>query len=720
MNQFRQISINLVWFLNILLLFLLAFEDKVSLPAFLQVAGRMHPLLLHFPIALIFISLFLDWFFVRKQPDNVALSEASTMLFTLSALLAALTALFGFFLYKEGGYQGAEINWHKWTGTLVSLMSGLLIWLRQQPSSVLYYSSLLVCASTLTITGHLGAEITHGEGFLTEPLRKQFATQAIVIENPDSALVYRDVIQPILNEKCSSCHNTNKAKGELVVTDYESVVKGGESKDVLVVGNAPKSLLYKYALLPMEDSLHMPPKGKQQLDADEIMLIGWWINSGAKVNDQYVNLPKVDSIHPLMASRFKPRTGLDLLNISFADQDELKELNTPYRTVQQLSATKPYVAVFLGSRNNFTPQDVSELKEIREQIVSIDLGNTNVKDSDLKLLSDFPHLQKLHLQNNTIGDEGIRHLTNLPYLESLNLSGTHITAQALEMLSGLKQLKKLFLYNTNIDEKQLAAIRKVKSTLELYNTRLNLSDTLYDAQLTAPQCKIDSAFFHQQATVEIKLSRGKVQYFYTLDGSEPSPASAVYKGPFQVQRTGYLKLMAAMNGWKNSEVSTYPLLKLGIRPQQAILETKPDPKFQAKFDSTLLDGKWGSLDINDKEYLGFLGKDMLVSFALSSPKTLSQLSISYLEDIDKAVFPPITIEVWGGSSKTSLKKLTELKSNYPKEKRPSSKGLLLASFEEQPLAYVRLIAKNSVSLPAWHPLQKKSKAWIFIDEVAME
>jgi uncharacterized membrane protein len=719
MNQFRQISVNLVWFLNILLLFLLAFEDKVSLPAFLQVAGRMHPLLLHFPIALIFISLFLDWFFVRKQPENTALTEASTVLFTISALCAALTALFGFFLYKEGGYQGEEITWHKWTGVLVSVMSGLLIWLRKQPSAI-YFASLLVCAATITITGHLGAEITHGEGFLTEPLRKQFATQAIVIENPDSALIFRDVIQPILNEKCSSCHNTNKAKGELVLTDYESVVKGGESKDVLVAGNAPKSLLYKYALLPMEDSLHMPPKGKQQLDSDEITLIGWWINSGAKVNEQYVNLPKADSIQPLMASRFKPRTGLDLLNISFAGQDELKELNTPYRTVQQLSATKPYVAVFLGSRNNFTPQDVSELKEIREQVISMDLGNTNIKDNDLKLLGDFSHLQKLHLQNNKIGDEGIKYIANLPYLESLNLSGTNITSQALTVLSGLKQLKKLFIYHTNVDEKQIASTKKNRPELEIYNTRLNLSDSLYYAQLTPPQCKIDSTFFRQHATAELKLSRGKVQYFYTLDGSEPTPASAVYKGPLQITKTGYLKLMAAMDGWKNSEVSTYPLLRVGERPQEVSLETKPDPKYQAKFDSTLLDGKWGSLDNNDKEYLGFLGKDMQVNFALSSPQTLSQLSISYLEDIDKGILPPVMIEVWGGSSKYSLKKLTVIKSDFPNEKRSSSKGILLADFEKQPLTYVRLIAKNSGNLPAWHPLQKTSKAWIFIDEVSLE
>ena len=41
MIQFRQITLNLVYFLNVLLIFLLLVEDKVELPVLLQVTGRM-------------------------------------------------------------------------------------------------------------------------------------------------------------------------------------------------------------------------------------------------------------------------------------------------------------------------------------------------------------------------------------------------------------------------------------------------------------------------------------------------------------------------------------------------------------------------------------------------------------------------------------------------------------------------------------------------------
>ena len=119
--------------------------------------------------------------------------------------------------------------------------------------------------------------------------------------------MFRDVIQPILNEKCLNCHNANRAKNDLILTDYQSIMKGGETRDAIVAGKAEESLLYKYLLLPMNDSLHMPPKEKLQLDREEIKLIGWWINTGAKAHEKYVNLPKVDSIQTIMLSRFHPK-----------------------------------------------------------------------------------------------------------------------------------------------------------------------------------------------------------------------------------------------------------------------------------------------------------------------------------------------------------------------------------------------------------------------------
>src|SRR4051812_26867744 len=106
MFRFTRIALNLSYFLNVLLLFLLLFEDKVQLPVFLQVTGRMHPLILHFPLALLFVGLFLEYLVTRKAFQHPAVLRITAYVFHLFALSAALTALFGFFLYKEGSYLG--------------------------------------------------------------------------------------------------------------------------------------------------------------------------------------------------------------------------------------------------------------------------------------------------------------------------------------------------------------------------------------------------------------------------------------------------------------------------------------------------------------------------------------------------------------------------------------------------------------------------------------
>lgn len=718
MLRFRQITLNLIYFINILLIFLLLFEEKVQLPVFLQVGGRLHPLILHFPLALLFVGIFLEWLTSRKTFQHPATREITSCIFYLFAVGAGITALFGFFLYREGAYLGEAVSLHKWTGVAVSLLGVLIIWLREKPAAV-YYTTLGVSAIVLVLAGHFGAEITHGEGFLTEPIRKQWP-EKIVVEHVDSAVIFRDVIQPILNEKCINCHNSNKAKNDLILADYQSIINGGKNGDALVAGDAEESLLYKYALLPMSDSLHMPPEGKLQLDPDEIKLIGWWINSGAHPTSKYVSVNKPDSIHPLMVSRFQPKTGLDLIDIPFADAEELESLNNPYRTVQQLSASKPYVAVFLGSKTDFSPQDLADLKGIRKQIVSIDIGNSGIQEDELKYLKEFPHLQKLHLQNVAVGDEAVKQLRNLAYLESLNLSGTKISAKTLDEIAGWEHLKKLYLYNTQIAEESVQALKKVNPGLTVYNTRFDLTDSAYNVQLTIPVCKIDSTFFHEKALVSIKLSRGKVKYYYTLDGTEPGPSSNLYAEPFDVDHSANLKVIATMDGWTDSEVVSFPLLKLGKRPARVILETKPDPKFTAKLDSTLFDGNAGSLNRDDKQYLGFVKQDAELLFELQTATVVSGFSLSFLEDPGKGIFPPGVVEIWGGSEKNELVKLGEVKTDIPADLSSRSKGVIKVDFAEQSVRFVRVKAKRRLAIPVRNTGGAPATPSLFIDEVALQ
>ena len=111
----------------------------------------------------------------------------------------------------------------------------------------------------------------------------------------------------------------------------------------------------------------------------------------------------------------------------------------------------------------------------------------------------------------------------------------------------------------------------------------------------------------------------------------------------------------------DSEVVSFPLLKIGVRPAQVSLETKPDPKFAGKLDSTLWDGKHGGFNRADKAYLGFLNQDLQALFELRHPTNLSNLTISFLEDVSQGILPPVSVDIWGGMDEGSMIKLGELK-----------------------------------------------------------
>ena len=95
----------------------------------------------------------------------------------------------------------------------------------------------------LIFTGHLGGNLTHGSDHLIEPLPQGLKnalgmeTPAVSFElNPDTfreLTLYGGVVQPILDLKCVSCHNQKKSKGELLLNDYEGIVAGGESGEVI-------------------------------------------------------------------------------------------------------------------------------------------------------------------------------------------------------------------------------------------------------------------------------------------------------------------------------------------------------------------------------------------------------------------------------------------------------------------------------------------------------
>jgi hypothetical protein len=141
----------------------------------------------------------------------------------------------------------------------------------------------------MTFAGHDGASMTHGRDYLTQYAptwlrgmlgdeKKSSVPDVVKLADP---VVYTEIIAPILERRCVSCHNAEKSKGYYRMDTYELLVKGGLEGPGLKPGNAAESYIIKLIELPIDDDMHMPPDGKSQVTAAELRVLRWWIDQGA-------------------------------------------------------------------------------------------------------------------------------------------------------------------------------------------------------------------------------------------------------------------------------------------------------------------------------------------------------------------------------------------------------------------------------------------------------
>ena len=101
------------------------------------------------------------------------------------------------------------------------------------------------------------------------------------VENPSvPAVSFYQQIRPIFQAQCHGCHQPAKARGGYVMTDFEELLRGGESESKAIIpGNADQSYLVEL-ITPVNGEAEMPQKG-DPLSSTDIDLIRNWIAQGA-------------------------------------------------------------------------------------------------------------------------------------------------------------------------------------------------------------------------------------------------------------------------------------------------------------------------------------------------------------------------------------------------------------------------------------------------------
>lgn len=439
-----------------------------------QFVGRFHPLLVHLPIGFVLFAALLSVIAIFKK--NYRLNTAINLALLTGAISATGSSLSGYFLSSAGGYNPEVLVWHKWIGIILTILCFLAWFVRRKqqldkPFLRLTTSNwiLWICVILITVGGHLGGKMTHGEGYFTRYMPGFLKTVFGSKKQPqrkkelpvlDSVNVYADIVQPIFKNHCVSCHNVTKGKGELNLETTDGIMKGGNSGKTVVPGDVDKSELFRRITLPQHSSKFMPAEGRPPLSPIEIHFIRQWIADGA------------DSKKNITASGSDEKTKFLIAAYLGIDAETNKEIKLPgvipgdSATIQELRAAKLIIRP-LTSQSNLLEVSFVMLQEkpvteilpllqklslLQKQLYRLDVNNCGLTKECMQVIAGYSELNKLEMQGNRLDDDAVRSLEKLQKLEILNAGQNQLTDRSIETFKKMPGLKRLNLWQTKVTD----------------------------------------------------------------------------------------------------------------------------------------------------------------------------------------------------------------------------------------------------------------------------
>lgn len=444
--------------------------DGIAHGGQLRLLGRLHPLLVHFPIVLLLLVPVLEGA-GRFRP---ALRDAAGFALGLALPCAVIAVLAGMALARSEGHEGALVTNHLRGGGAVAVGIALA-WLMRESFRIAYSITLVAALGALLWAAHNGGSLTHGADYLTEPLPVALKKILRIRETPVPETyapdtVFAAAVRPTLEKHCFSCHGPEKQKGDYRMDFFASLLAGGKSGQVAIVPGdvLHGELLGRLRLDPSDDKV-MPPRKKSRVPAAEIALLRWWIKEGAardlpltaatKAPAEVKTLLAAGTANAALAGEapYVPRVG------SYSGlRNEIARLE------QSLGIRLVPVSRHEGdglilrpgeAAARFGDAELAQLVRMAPFIVEAELAGTKITDAGLSGLKPFVHLTRLHLERTMLTGATLGDLQALPELTYLNLCATAVSDDALPKLATLGRLEQLYLFGSRVTPTGVVGLR---------------------------------------------------------------------------------------------------------------------------------------------------------------------------------------------------------------------------------------------------------------------
>lgn len=471
----------------------------------LQVAGRLHPILVHFPIAMVLVAAGIEVLRAalrRPEPARTSINMLAIGVLTAGAAVASgwLNADY------ERSRSDTTLELHRWIAigggcaALAALLLGFTAGARRTGLTAAFRATLLVSAGAIGFAGHLGGSMVYGEGYLLAPFKESSRlltpskTSAPIGQgspstpgtspdsSPDPLTVHnvvfdRDVL-PILETHCIECHGAGKAKAGLRLDSLDHASAADEF--VIAPGDPEASDLFARIVLPEDEDGAMPPEGPRLTDT-EIETVRVWIASlgtttpddaqrgaapgdGATADEPGTPSDAPDSAEASVETEWPGGTRGD----SPAELQALESARELGAHVGAVSADSNLIEINASLAGKaFSDESFARVLPLAPRVAWLDLSGTSITDASLIPLATFTSLERLNLSGTAITDAGAPSIGAVKSLRVLNIGRTTLGDSALDILARTESLERLYAWQSRISAAGAARAVSVRPDLSI-------------------------------------------------------------------------------------------------------------------------------------------------------------------------------------------------------------------------------------------------------------
>ncbi len=259
---------------------------------------------------------------------------------------------------------------------------------------------------------------------------------------------------------------------------------------------------------------------------------------------------------------------------------------------------------------------------------------------------------------------------------------------------------------------------KKKNSLQMVEIKKPLNEWMGGSFVVNPTIESRNISFRDTQWISINTFESNVKLYYTTDGAEPSIESKFYTKSFLIDKTTNIKAIAIDENGNKSFITT-ATFKQSINNWEVKLNTPFEPQYEGGGASGLIDGIYGTTNWRMGNWQGYQLNDFDAVINLKEVKNISKVTASFLQDIRPWIVMPkqVLVEVsFDGKEFHQVYSGTDflkIEDTNPQVKKVE------ATFKNQPVQYIRVIAKQYGKLPSWHE-GAGGDTHLFVDEITVE